>query len=281
MSATEDIETARKLLDGLTADEIRAMGIEALRVWRRTTPGPKIVVSMHGSLGLHLAPILAARKGMKVDANNLKEPFLYSLYEPWMQPIVDFTAWLIRTGLAVPLQHNDQQVHGYGIAYRLTAAGMRLLEATDDHPVLPGFVDRVVARCADLPDEISVHLVDARECLDHGLPRPAVSLLGLAYEAAENAAIEYLDSAGKLRVRSGARAAEKIAAVKAAIPTLIADLGQRGAAAAAWDFADHLRERRNHASHPKAWPDFSDLTEVHEFIVSAGRHLPGLWSVRG
>jgi hypothetical protein len=277
----DDIETARKLLDGLTTDEVRAMAVEALRVWRRTTPGPKIEFYMHGGLGLALAPILAARRGIQVDANNLKEPFLYQQNEPWMQTIVDFTAWLVSAGLATPLHHkHDPRMAGYTTAYRLTEAGVRLLEGDDDHPVLPGFVERVVARCSSLPGEVSVHLVDARACLDHGLLRPAVSLLGLAYEAAEDAAIDYLGKAGKLRVPSGANAAKKISAVKAAIPTLISDLEQRGAAAAAWDFADQLRARRNHASHPNAWPDFSDPTEVHEFIVSAGRHLPGLWSVR-
>jgi hypothetical protein len=169
---------------------------------------------------------------------------------------------------------------GYAGAYRLTTAGERFFDTTGDQPSLPGFVERVKQRCEGLPDESLVHLSDAGECLDHGLGRPAVVLTGLAYEAAENAAIEHLEMNRGLFLKKGAKAAERIAATVKLIPQLFdGDPERVGRALAAWDFADRLRERRNHASHPKAYPDFSDLAEIHEFIVSAGRHLPGLWSV--
>lgn len=277
MGEKEDQQAVRDLLAGLTGNDVRALAMEALRRWRRTSR--ELEFSIHGDLGRALVPLLTERRGTPATPDlihRLKEPFLSAQGEAWMQLMVDFLAWTVRAGLTFPLY----DATGYPSRYRLTAAGGRMLEGTDDHPLLPGFLDRIVKRCPGLPDEVSVHLVDARACLEHGLGRPAISLMGLAYEVAEDGALDYLVDAGKLRVRNGARVAEKIAAVKVALPTLLTDLEHRGAAAAAWDFADHLRARRNHASHPKAYPDFSDLTEVHEFIVSAGRHLPGLWSVR-
>ena len=109
-------------------------------------------------------------------------------------------------------------------------------------------------------------------------------LAGLAYEVAIDDVVDHLGS--KLPLKKGAKAAEKIAAVRQAIPTLLGppsnptEAERLGAAEAAWDFADRLRARRNQGSHPGAYPDFADLSEVREWLVSAGRHLPGLWSAK-
>ncbi|HEX4418355.1 MAG TPA: hypothetical protein VH165_10675 [Kofleriaceae bacterium] len=64
---------------------------------------------------------------------------------------------------------------------RLTARGARLLDGSDDNPMLPGFLDRIKDRCHGLPESAIALLVDARACLDHSLMRPAVVLrpLGL------------------------------------------------------------------------------------------------------
>jgi hypothetical protein len=137
----------------------------------------------------------------------------------------------------------------------------------------------VLASCPKLPDDGGVLLADARTCLDAGLGRPAVILAGVAYEVARDAAAEQLEAAGKLAAKKGRRAAQQIVDVKAIPPALFADLEERGRALAAWDFADRRRDRRNQGSHPGEYPDFSDGGEVHEYLLSAGRHLPGLWSV--
>jgi hypothetical protein len=279
MGEKEHIETAKVLLDGLTSDDLRVVAVEALRSWRRSSPS-SVEFSMHGDFGRALVPLLAAKNGVPADPQFVKEPFLYQQAEPWMRAVADFTSWIVRAGLAIPLYRGQGRENGYASSYRLTTAGERILDATGDHPFLPGFLERIGQRCAGLPDEVFAHLVDAQACLDHGLGRPAVVLTGLAYEAAENAAIEHLEKNRGLLLKKGAKAAERIAATTKLIPNLFGgDPERAGRALAAWDFADRLRERRNHASHPKAYPDFSDLAEIHEFIVSAGRHLPGLWSV--
>jgi hypothetical protein len=40
------------------------------------------------------------RIAISQPAREQKEPFLYQQAEHWMQPIIDFTSWLVRSGLA-------------------------------------------------------------------------------------------------------------------------------------------------------------------------------------
>src|SRR6266700_1583293 len=173
MPPQHPIEIAKELLQGVSAEQFRGFGIEALRRWRKHANSSSFQI--HGDFGLEIVPLLAQAKNRTgVDPNAVKEPFLSEQGHPWMLPVIDFTAWLVAAGLAVPLQFNTSS--GYRVPYGLTTAGFRLFGGYEDHPSLPGFVDRVVARCPGLPDEVPVHLVDARACLDYGLGRPAVSL---------------------------------------------------------------------------------------------------------
>lgn len=60
---------------------------------------------------------------------------------------------------------------------------------------------------------------------------------------------------------------------------MLPDSDDRTAAGAAYDFADHLRQRRNDAAHTTPAFDFDHADETDEFLVSAGRHGPALWSL--
>ena len=274
------IAAAKELLAGLTFDEVRAVVIEALRRARRDRPS-ELQFQMNDGIGRNLVLVLSERRGNNAAGFNfqqsVKETFLSQQSEPWMQSVLGSMWWLVRAGLAIPVYHAP----GYPVRYHMTDAGLRFLDDNEDHPCLPAFVERLTSRCKDLPDEVVAHLVDARTCLDHGLGRPAVSLSGLAYEAAADAAIEYLEKNRGFVPPKNGKAAARIADVMKFIPVLFGgDREKEGRAIAAWDFADRLRDRRNQASHPRNYPDFSDLSEVHEFLQSAGRHLPGFWSVR-
>jgi hypothetical protein len=154
---------------------------------------------MHGTLGVELVPLLAARKGLPAgDVNTLKETFVDATNEPWMGGIVEFLSWLTRAGLAWPL---GAPVNGLPITLRLTRAGVRLLGLEEDHPLLPGFVERIGARCPGLPHGVLALLGDARTCLDHGLMRPAIVLLGVAYEVAVESVVDALIAWGFSRRR--------------------------------------------------------------------------------
>src|ERR1700704_1955811 len=170
-----------RLLDGLTDQQVRAVGIEALRRWRKRALAsrPSVIdrlaesvpdaFAMHGDFGLDLAGLLLAADTTgraQFDANQLKEVFIDddAMSKEWMRGVVEFLWWLTRAGLAVelvravnPVKAYPGQDHGhstgaYPITMRLTRRGVRLLDGSDDNPMLPGFLDRISARCPGLPD---------------------------------------------------------------------------------------------------------------------------------
>lgn len=277
MPPEADRRAVQQLLAGLTNAEVRAIGIEALRGWRSKHPHEP-TFSMHGSLGLEIAPLLAERQGIgEIDAARLKEPFRYCLGETWMQPVVELVWWMIRAGLAIPLLNSSD---GYPGSLRLTSAGERLLADRRDHPLLPGFLARAANRSVGLPDAVLAHLSDAQDCLDHALLRPGVVLAGLAYESALEAIAERLVTRGRLPENvNGMKAGKRLAAVKSSIEAVLQEREARFAAHAACDFADALRRRRNDAAHTTPVFAFDDPAEVEELLISAARHLPALWSL--
>jgi hypothetical protein len=279
---------ARELLGGVTDDELRALGIEAIRNARARAQvpprrDPLMVIQTHGQFALELVLVLAKHKSIALAGGEqiaLKEVFYGggedSSGEPWMAGVVEFLAWLTRSGLAIEL--HPRNLH-------LTRRGAALLDGDEDNPLLPKFLDRIRERCPDLPDGVRALLSDARACLDHSLLRPAVMLMGVAYELAIEEVIRVLMrnghlEKGTLKQEAGDRVKRvrdfiRTDALKAVLP----ERDDRRRAEAAYDFADQLRLRRNDAAHTRPTHDFVHLGETEEYLVSAGRHLPGLWSL--
>jgi hypothetical protein len=270
-------------LDGLSDLEVRELCIAALRQWHARWPD-RDQFSMHGDLGGDLLPLLAQRKAahpLGAEAvNTLREVFIDSaaLNASWMRGVVEFMVWLVRAGLAWPL---GALVNQFPITLRLTGTGARLLALAEDHPLLPQFVQRIGGRCPGLPDDVLSLLSDAGACLDNGLMRPAVVLMGVAYEVAVEHLVDALVGRGVLQAGAqNGRAAARITSIRNELETLFpgrAPVDARSAAAQALDFADQLRRRRNDASHTQPTYGFEDRAEVEELLVSAGRHLPNLW----
>jgi hypothetical protein len=153
-----------------------------------------------------------------------------------------------------------------------------VLDVADDHPLLPGFLARVAARCPGLPEEGIEPFLDAYACLERGLARPAIVLLGVGYEAFVERVLTVLIArshiAGDVLDKG---AAKRIEAIRALVPSVAADKDERFGVLHALDFADRLRERRNDGSHTSPRFPFDDIGEVEELMTSAGRHLPALW----
>lgn len=293
------------LLDGVSSAEIRSFGIEALRRWRKREPpqhGEPInryagtVFQMHGDLGLEMVKLLAERKKLaSVDLNALKEPFQddEAMFRDWMSGVAEFIWWLVRAGLAVNHTFGNKsqdpsrfKSRVFPTSMRLTARGVQLLEAAEDDPLLPGFLDRIKVRCPRLPDGVIALLVDARACLDNSLLRPAVVLMGVAYELAIEEVVQRLELKGLLKEKTiDAEAGVRLKRIRELFRTedkikhLFPERDDRRRAEAAYDFADVLRLRRNEAAHTRPAYDFEHVGEVEEFLVSAGRHLPALWSL--
>jgi len=289
-----------KLLEGRSRIEVRAICIEALRRWHRDAPSERDA-TMHGALGLYASRLMIEERKAPFNESAAKEPFLYDQTHPALAPVMEFVWWFVKAALAIPQLHvlrGAGGVSGGGVgqpaaqvivsgpvdvlSLRLTDAGVRFLAAGDEHPLSPGYLRRFRERHPDVPDEVVLLVEDAQACLEFGLMRPAVVLLGLAYETAVLKVLEKLAETAIVDLqRVGETAAKRIAKLRSTIPQLQYRDDERATATAAVDFADHLRTRRNDASHPvESWP-FDDSDEVEELIISAARHLPFLWDIAG
>jgi hypothetical protein len=298
------------LLDGISSATLRGLGIEALRAWRHRPPPPfscpndrfegpsAAIFVLHADFGVQLINVLARYKELPAqNINSMKEAFVDDgvMQTEWMGSVLEFLWWLERAGFAVPLAFgkkadpsypNDSDQRWYPTSMRLTARGVRLLDGSDDNPMLPGFLDRIKDRCHGLPGGAIALLVDARACLDHPLMRPAIVLMGVAYELVIEHVVDVLvDEKSFLPSISRETAKDRIKRIRGLLANdgtakaLLPDSDARTAAAAAYDFAETLRQRRNDAAHTKPAFDFEHAEEAEEFLISAGRHLPALWSL--
>lgn len=265
-SKEENIETVRTLLAGLSERELRAFGVAALQRWRLRSPSERSF-AMNG-LGLHLTEILADAKGINCDSNACKEVFLSHLTEDWLAPVLEFVWWMVRAGLAIP---RISQYYPYPPGYDLTSAGARFLDSAEDHPLAPGFLDRLRSRCPDIPDGAFALLFDANACLEAGLVRPAVTIMGVAYELVVEHSL--LASGYDEDAIRKMKAWERIDLLRKAISKSGLKKEEKSAALLACAFADNLRARRNDASHTKPRFPFDSADEGEELIISACRHL--------
>ena len=279
MSTPLQKDQAKELLKGLSTLEVRELCNKALWECHEAWPGNR-QLSLHGHLGLKLVPLLAARKGVAYDERSgIREAFIDAAGDDGMEAFAEWVNWFVRVGFAWPLGALANQ---YPITLHLTEAGVRFLSGPDpDHPLLPDFVERMVKRCSGLPVDVQSLLIDARSCLDHGLTRPAIVLLGVAYEMAVEAIVESLVKKGALAAGTeDAKPWKRIDAVKGVVDTVLTKGSEEAHAAhAACGFAHDLRRRRNDASHTTPTYDFTDRAEVEEWLASAGRNLPPLWKM--
>ncbi len=281
----QEIEAVKSLLADRSPRAIRAICVEALRRWHQTEGRGLRVATMHGALGLYAVRLmLEDRPNPSVNPIVAKEAFLGDQQLPFMAPVIDFVWWMIRTGLAWPeLFPIPQGTVGHApgnqlVSLHLTDDGLRFLDSADDHPLAPGFLKRLRARHPEVPDAVMVLLEDAQACLDVSLYRPAVVLLGLAYETAVEGVLLDLATKALTTTKSiqTANAGDRIAMLKKLLTRLQLKDEERRKGEDAIAFANHIRERRNDAAHttPK-WP-FDDSDEIEELLTSAARHLPTL-----
>jgi len=305
-------QAAKTLLENLSPEEVSVLGIQALRRWWRRPPPPtdryrvgappppdpltdvsRKIFQVHADLGVEFARVLLERKPIQnVDPDQAKEAFINDevLNTDWMSGFVEFLWWLIRAGIAVELRRDRRDpfsLRDYPTTLRVTERGARVLDDpdSDNNPMVPGFLDRIRLRCPDLPDGVLALLADGRACLDVGLLRPAVVMMGVAYELAIESVIDILITKQLLpsSILDG-QAAARLRAVRQFLRTpdfeqLITDREQRRRITEAYDFAEQLRHRRNDAAHTQPAYDFSHTSETAEYFVSAGRYLATLWSL--
>jgi hypothetical protein len=290
--------TAARLLTDVSDVELRNFGVLALRTWRVSIPlgvplgadpvdpltAPAFDQVQISQLARQLVPMLVARHSLRVDGPDLEATIAAfntadAMTKEWARPFAELIWWLDRAGLAVPTQWH----HQFPTTLRITARGLALLESNDwTNPLLPGYLDSIRVRCRELPDQAVALLVDARACLDHGLFRPSVVLIGVAYEFLIEEVFEVLATKGFVLSTGKLEAGERLRRIRGAIEAeklkeIVPEREDRGGIRNAYDFAEQLRLRRNEAAHTRPTFDFDHGGETEEFIVSAGRHLPAIW----
>lgn len=218
MSREEDDarQALRALVERLSPAKFRTVCIEALRRWRKD-PAGEPCVQVNGQFGRVFAQVLAEQGGDVPQPVYWKECLLNDQEEPYLAPFIEFCWWLFVAGLATPLRW--KQGGGTLARFTLTAAGHRFLDAHASDPLAPGVIARLRERCPSLPDEVLEHLGDAERCLRLQLLRPAVTLLGLAYEVAVEQALDALARAGRVE-QTQVDCARKAAAPPSARATL-------------------------------------------------------------
>jgi hypothetical protein len=298
------------LLAGVSATEMKSLGLESLRNWRRrkaqrheTDPMRKEtgqVFQVQGDFGVELVRLLLTRAGSSQSDVSLASAAFADdeiLALEWMTPVVEFLGWLVRSGLVRELgcgtKPNNRGYSWdvprcYATAMRLTLRGVAVLDSPAEDPLLPGTHDRLRYRCPGIPDAVLALFVDAKACLEHALYRPAIVLMGVAYELAIAQVVDAL--ATRNLVKPNTPTLDASDRLKRVLALLDDDVKikdemklsseERGLAQAAYRFADLLRRRRNEGAHPIPAIDFEHRGETEEFFVSAARYLPGIWLLR-
>lgn len=162
--------------------ELREMGLEAVRDFMPKPDEPEFAASVpfgqwsHKFLA-HLLPDLPlhsqqanaiARSGMADWSPRQSDP--RGVTRTDLFPKL-FWHWMVRSGHAVQFHES---------AFVITPLGKRRLSS--EHPCRPGALERLrQAHGSDFGDSLN-RLDDAVDCLDAGLARAAVVLLGLAFE---------------------------------------------------------------------------------------------------
>ena len=261
------------LVQGLTDSKIRSSMLEAIR---RDQARNWNALQLNGSFGIEFLNVLAEVKSVSPLDQVCKEVFYESGGHERLVPLLDALWWGVRTGLLVPGEIGGRGTATFGGVFLATSLCRRVLENPDDVPFAPDFVRRAKERCPGLADTVVVHLEDSHACHEIGLERPAVVMLGLAYEAAIEAVLDALAKLGH-QFKMPREAKDRIDLLRKLLPKVVPDDERRRKAEEAIAYAEQLRSRRNQASHTEAhWP-FTDHEEVDELLLSGGRHLPEMW----
>ena len=152
----------------------------------------------------------------------------------------------------------------------LTPRGAQLLHANHPCALTPSFAGKI----APFSEDVRARLEDAQECLRVRLLRPAVIMVGLAFETMIG---EQFAAVGK-----GAKGtnAERIAVLQKIVTAGESKkIGGSKAARGSLDRACYVNDRRNNAAH--ATPADFEYEEVHDLIAAAPHWLERLSKIEG
>lgn len=187
---------------------------------------------------------------------------------------------LVGEGIVVPRlkQENDLCVF---LRLTLTEKGERVVSKADEHPLHPGFIKRFRASAPTATDPVIAHMEDAVSCLEAGVLRPALMMVGVANEVTVRVTHDALAHQNKV-TKAGAMAKMRdlLADISAVAGTWAAGGGTRDEEhrlKMAVGGTEAVRDERNKAAHPGQ--KVTDAPHVESMLMLAAHHLPVLWEL--
>ena len=189
---------------------------------------------------------------------------------------------LVGEGVVVPRlkQERDQCVFLY---LSLTEKGERIVSKADEHPLHPGFITRFQVAAPTAINPVVAHLEDAVSCLEAGLLRPALMMLGLANELTVRITHNALVHQGKLKA-AGPRAKTRdlLADVQSVAETWSGGKGgslkdEEHRLTSATSASEVIRDERNQAAHPGK--KVTDGPHVERLMILGAHHMPVFWEL--
>jgi hypothetical protein len=260
-NVTDAIAAVEALFRGLSETKMREFGLEAIRKQPSYKPAqPKPFMLYPSTWFSELLQLLAppgtpksSQNPTQLDINSMLEvPFVPDKGElrVYHEPIYRFWWWMEHAGFAIPVRHEDRAdgyKHQFPLQWMLTTLGVKRLEG--DHPLAPGAMERIWQAFKTDHEDSLARLEDAHTCFDRGLWRPAVVLLGLAYEELIQITCARLQVALPKNVRPSAKA--WLDALRTTIEGHKTG-DAKTAALNALNVANAIRDARNNAAHKAA-----------------------------
>jgi hypothetical protein len=265
MKKTDDF--LDKLFRNISEREMREAGLEAIRACVESPQDGYAALLIPRIWYQKLIGILSPDMRMEDSRPGALDMRHFQAWNPtpvnddaaWRHDMLPmaFLRWLERAGLAVQLD-KDYLV--------LTDAGLRL--AFDDHPLRPRALDELRTKCdVGLKDALD-RIEDAQMCLASSLPRPAIVLLGLAFEELIQVVVERLASK-----KTTGGALDRQRALRQTLESRPKN-EDREHVLNALNVADSIRDARNKAAHVAAseW----NLYEAEDLLLDGMRAFPKL-----
>jgi hypothetical protein len=229
-------------------------------------------------LGQKAAEVAAAwtagQRTFKTNPNSVEE-------FPDARKLLGAIWGLVGDGLIVPRFKNEGDLSVF-LRLSLTEKGERLLSKADEHPLHPGFIKRFRSAAPTATDPVVAHLEDAVSCLEAGVLRPAMMMLGLVNETTvreSHAALAYLNKvkpAGPMaKTRDLLTDIQAVADTWAAGKSPLKDEEHRLKVAVST--SESIRAERNTAAHPGH--KVTDDPHVESMLMLGAHHLPVLWEL--
>lgn len=160
----------------------------------------------------------------------------------------------------------------------LTKLGQQVCSRTpEDNPSRPGYLERLRPANPKIEDEVFERLIDAANCLEFGLHRPAIVMLGIAAEVTTVWAYKAMKTAGLITKSKDVEFKDQLDAIRENIDHLQQPPDEKHRLSMAFDAIESLRVLRNNAAHHGNPPPDPYLAQ--ERFGSACFHLPVVWQL--